>query len=126
MILEHNYMETKKKEEEYRVLRLKPGIAPVKTGVFPLVNDDKLVEIAKKIDNDLRDAGVITYYDDSGSIGRRYARMDEIGTPFCVTVDHDTIVDNTVTIRDRDTTRQVRKKIEDVVGYIKEKIGFLV
>jgi len=122
MILEHNYVEMKKKGEEYRVLKLKPEVAPVKTGVFPLVNDDKLVKVAKKIDITLRNAGVTTYYDDSGSIGRRYARMDEIGTPFCVTVDHDTLMDNTVTIRDRDTTEQVRKKIEDVIGFIKEKI----
>ncbi|MEA3457671.1 MAG: His/Gly/Thr/Pro-type tRNA ligase C-terminal domain-containing protein, partial [Candidatus Thermoplasmatota archaeon] len=56
--------------------------------------------------------------------GRRYARMDEVGTPFCITVDHDTLEDNTVTIRDRDTTKQKRKEIEDAVQYIKDKISY--
>jgi len=89
-LLEHNYVETRKKGEEYRLLKLKPCVAPIKVGVFPLVNDEKLAKIAKEIDYKLRDAGVSTYYDDGGTIGRRYARMDEIGTPFCITVDHDT------------------------------------
>ena len=120
-VLEHNFREIKKKDEEYRVLSLKPDIAPVKTGVFPLVNDEKLVKLAKRIDRDLRLNGVHSYYDDRGSIGRRYARMDEIGTPFCVTVDFETIKDDTVTIRNRDTTEQIREKIENLVGYIKEK-----
>ena len=121
-ILEHSYHETRKKGEEYRLLKLKPCIAPIKTGVFPLVNDERLVEIAKKIDRDLRDAGIASYYDDGGTIGRRYARMDEIGAPFCITVDHDTLKDNTVTIRDRDTTKQERKKIEDIIKYITSEI----
>jgi glycyl-tRNA synthetase len=121
-ILEHNYAETKKKEEEYTLLKLSPIIAPIKVGVFPLTSDDSLVKIAKEIDYNFRNAGVITYYDDSGTIGRRYARMDEIGTPFCVTIDHDTFKDNKVTIRDRDTTKQERIKIEEVVTKIKKKL----
>ena len=104
-------------------MKLKPSIAPIKTGVFPLISDDRLIKIAKKIDRDLRDAGVETYYDDSGSIGRRYARMDEIGTPFCITVDHDTLDDNSVAVRDRDSTKQVRKNISDLVQYVKRKIS---
>ena len=63
------------------------------------------------IDELLRKEGVMTYYDESGSIGRRYARMDEIGTPFCITIDYDSLKDNSVTIRDRDTKEQVRVKI---------------
>ena len=121
-ILEHNYVETKKKEEEYTLLKLSPLIAPIKVGVFPLTSDDNLVKIAKEIDYNFRNAGVITYYDDSGTIGRRYARMDEIGTPFCITIDHDTFKDNKVTIRDRDTTKQERIKIEEVVTKIKKKL----
>lgn len=121
-ILEHNYAETKKKEEEYTLLKLSPLVAPIKVGVFPLTSDDSLVKIAKEIDYNFRNAGVITYYDDSGTIGRRYARMDEIGTPFCVTIDHDTFKDNKVTIRDRDTTKQERIKIEEVVTKIKKKL----
>lgn len=123
-ILEHNYHEAKKKGEEYRILKLKPGVAPIKVGVFPLVNDDKLVGIAKKVDQSLRNAGVSTYYDDGGTIGRRYARMDEIGTPFCITVDHDTLEDNSVTVRDRDTTKQERVKIDSAAEKIRHKINF--
>ena len=122
-ILEHSYIETKKKDEEYRVLKLNPKVAPIKVGVLPLVSDDKLVKIAKEIDNNLREAGISTYYDDGGTIGRRYARMDEIGTPFCVTIDHDTLKDKKVTIRDRDTTKQNRIKISEIVNTVKEKIS---
>ena len=111
-ILEHNYSETKKKGEEYHLLKLKPRVAPIKVGVFPLIGDDKLIHIAQEIDQDLRNAGIATFYDEGGTIGRRYARMDEVGTPFCITVDHDTLEDNTVTIRDRDTTKQIRIKID--------------
>ena len=121
-ILEHNYSEGKKKGEEYRVLKFNTVIAPIKVGVLSLISDEKLVKLANEIDRNLRDAGIKTYYDDGGSIGRRYARMDEVGTPFCITVDHDSLKDNTVTIRDRDTTKQVRKKIDELTEYIIDKI----
>lgn len=120
-ILEQNYHEMTKKGEEYRILKLNAQVAPIKVGILPLVNDERLVKIAKEIDKKLRDTGIATYYDSGGTIGRRYARMDEVGTPFCITVDHDTLEDNTVTIRDRDTTKQKRKEIEDAVQYIKDK-----
>jgi glycyl-tRNA synthetase len=121
-VLEHNYVETKKKDEEYTLLKLNPLVAPIKVGVFPLIGDEKLVKIANRLDEELRNSGISTYYDDGGTIGRRYARMDEIGTPFCITVDHDSLKDNKVTIRDRDTTKQERKKIDDIVSYIKDKM----
>ncbi|UCH71701.1 MAG: glycine--tRNA ligase, partial [Thermoplasmatales archaeon] len=121
-ILEHNYHEGKKKGEEYRIIKFNSVISPIKVGVLPLISDDKLIKIANEIDKNLRDAGIKTYYDDSGSIGRRYARMDEVGTPFCVTVDHDSLKDNTVTVRDRDTTKQIRIKIDNIIGHIKDKI----
>ncbi len=123
-IIEHGYYEGKKKGEDYKILKFKPIIAPIKVGVLPLTSDQRLLTIANEIDRNLRDAAIVTYYDDSGSIGRRYARMDEVGTPFCITVDHDSINDKTVTIRDRDTTKQVRKKIEEVIPFIKDKISF--
>jgi len=123
-LLEHNYSDAKKKGEEYRILKLTSQMAPIKAGVFPLINDKKLVDIAKKIDNNLRNAGIATYYDDGGTIGRRYARMDEIGTPFCITVDHDTLKDNTVTVRERDTTKQERKDQELLVEFLKDKTSF--
>ncbi len=122
-LLEHNYVEAKKKEEEYTILKLNPLVAPIKTGVFPLISDENLIHIARMIDNDLRKAGVSTFYDESGTIGRRYARMDEIGTPLCITIDHDSLNDNQVTVRDRDTTKQERIKIQDIVPYIKGKIS---
>jgi glycyl-tRNA synthetase len=121
-ILEHNYNETERKGVEYRLLKLNINVAPIKVGVFPLINDQKLVKIAREIDLDLRNAGIATYYDDSGTIGRRYARMDEVGTPFCLTVDHETLKDKTITIRDRDTTKQKRKKLDEIVVYIKDKL----
>lgn len=117
-ILEHNYREIKKKGEEYRLLKLNALVAPIKVGVLPLISDERLVKVAKEIDKNLRNAGIATYYDEGGTIGRRYARMDEAGTPFCVTIDHDTLEDNTVTIRERDTTEQERKKIGDICKYI--------
>jgi len=123
-LLEHNYTEGKKKEEEYTILKLNPLVAPIKVGVFPLIGDDKLVKIAKEIDITLRNEGIATFYDESGTIGRRYARMDEIGTPFCITVDHDSLNDEKVTVRDRDTTKQERRKIQDIASYLKEKIFY--
>ena len=120
-ILEHNYHEIKKKGEEYRLLKLKALVAPIKVGVLPLIGNEQFVKVAKEIDKNLRNTGISTYYDEGGTIGRRYARMDEAGTPFCITIDHDTLENNTVTIRDRDTTEQERKKIENAIQYIKDK-----
>ncbi|HEX17662.1 MAG TPA: hypothetical protein ENG60_04565, partial [Thermoplasmatales archaeon] len=101
--------------------RLPYLIAPIKAGVFPLINDERLCEIAREIHQTLRRNRIESYYDESGSIGRRYARMDEIGTPYCITVDFDTLKDGTVTIRDRDTTEQIRIKIDDLVDFFKRK-----
>jgi len=109
-VLEHAYL----KKEDYVTLRLKGLVAPVKAGVFPLMARDGLDDIATKIQESLSAAGLSAYYDDGGSIGRRYARMDEIGTPCCVTVDYDTKENGTVTIRERDTAKQVRVKKENV------------
>ena len=122
-ILEHNFIEIRKKDEEYRILKLNPIISPIKVGVLPLINDYKLSKIAKEIDISLRNSGIETYYDEGGTIGRRYARMDEIGTPFCITVDHDSLEDNSITIRDRDTTNQVRIKINDIINVILNRIS---
>jgi len=110
-LLEHSYT---KREDGYSVLRLNGMMAPVKCGVFPLMPRDGLDVLALEIFETLKDAGMQSYYDDSGSIGRRYARMDEIGTPCCLTVDYDTKQDRTVTVRDRDTAEQVRVKKENI------------
>jgi len=90
--------------------------------VFPLVSRDNLPHVAKKIEKMLRENGIMAVYDERGSIGRRYARMDEIGTPFCITVDYQTLEDDTVTIRFRDTAEQVRVGIGEIVKWIGEKI----
>ncbi len=101
------------------VLKLHPRLAPVKVAVLPLVNklNDKATEIYKLISNEF-----VCEYDTSGKIGKRYRRQDAIGTPFCVTVDFDTLEDNTVTIRDRDTMEQVRIKADELANYINNKI----
>ena len=117
-LLEHSY-----REEEDRVyLDLKPSIAPIKAYVLPLVNREDMPKIAKEIEQMLRENGIIAEYDDSGAIGRRYMRADEIGVPFCITVDGQTLKDRTVTIRERNTREQVRVKIDELVDYLKEKL----
>jgi len=116
-VLDHAF----NKEQEYTRLALKGRVAPIKLGIFPLVSKDGLDDIARAIFDDLRRNGVSCYYDDAGSIGRRYARMDEIGAPFCVTVDYETPKDGTVTLRDRDTAKQIRVRKESLHG-IADKI----
>jgi len=103
-------------------LRLHPKLAPYKVAVFPLVKKEGLPDIAKKIVADLRKSGVMTFYDESGSVGRRYRRQDEIGTPWCITVDFDSLKDNTVTIRDRDTMEQERISIKELENIILGKL----
>ena len=102
--------------EERTVLRLPPGVAPTTVGVFPLMDKDGLAEHARTVAADLRAAGLAVTYDDSGAIGRRYRRQDEVGTPYCVTVDYDTLEDDTVTVRDRDSTEQRRVAVDDLVA----------
>ncbi len=128
-LLEHSYIEKEPPADVesdstgvYRVLTFLPQIAPLKVGVFPLMPKDGLVEIAEEINNRLREDGIETYYDESGSIGRRYARMDEVGTPFCVTIDYDSKEDSAVTIRDRDSHDQVRVKIDDLGRVVDELV----
>ena len=105
------------------VLRLKPMIAPITVAVFPLVKKEGLIKIAKDIECCLKTAGIEVYYDESGSVGRRYRRQDEIGTPWCVTVDFDSLEDKKVTIRDRDTMKQERIGIANINNYLLEKLN---
>jgi glycyl-tRNA synthetase len=108
-------------EGERTVMRLKPYLAPIQVGVFPLVTKDGLPEVAKQIYSKIK-MSFDAFYDESGSIGRRYRRMDEVGTPICVTVDYQTLQDNTVTIRDRDTMAQERVKISELEQTLHQKI----
>jgi len=109
-------------EEERVVLRLSPVIAPIKVAVFPLVNRDGMPEIAKKVYEDLRKK-IKAFFDDSGSIGRRYRRQDEAGTPFALTIDGETPENNTVTLRERDSMKQIRISMDKIDEVLKEKIS---
>ena len=130
-LLEHSYTEQEPPADveveegisaKYNVLTFDPCIAPIKVGVFPLMPKDGLDMIAKEIDSTLAENNIRTYHDESGSIGRRYARMDEVGTPYCVTVDYESKEDQSVTVRDRDTHKQVRVKIAELVKVIEDLI----
>jgi glycyl-tRNA synthetase len=116
------YTEEEVNGEERTVLKLHPRLAPTKAAVFPLSKKEPVSTIAKELYDDLK-GDYRLFYDDSGSIGRRYRRQDEAGTPFCVTVDFDTIEDKQVTIRDRDTLQQVRIPIAAVRDRLKALIS---
>ena len=103
------------------MLHFHPALAPIKAAVLPL--SKKLSDKASELYDELSKKFMVDF-DDAGSIGKRYRREDEIGTPFCITYDFDSVEDGCVTVRDRDTMTQVRMKIEDVKGYIAEKIKF--
>ncbi len=108
--------------EPRMVLRLPAKLAPVKVAVLPLQKKNGLPEIAQALLKDLRRRGWMVEYDESGSIGKRYRRQDEIGTPWCVTVDFDTAEKNEVTIRDRDSMEQVRVPLVDVPAWVAERL----
>ena len=117
-LLEHGYREDEVDGESRTYLSLAPEIAPTTVAVFPLVsNDEALVKIATDLSRTLRQAGVSVTYDDSGSIGRRYRRQDEVGTPFCVTVDHEGLEgddETSITLRERDSAAQIRLPLDRV------------
>jgi glycyl-tRNA synthetase len=116
------YREEQVEGEERVVLGIAPSLAPVKAAVFPLVKKDGLPEIAEKLHKELTTAAIPSFYDVSGSIGRRYRRQDETGTPWCITVDGQTVEDDTVTIRDRDSLEQVRVGLDSVRGWLQERM----
>tara|TARA_B100001564_G_C20666441_1_gene684013 strand:+ start:362 stop:2032 length:1671 start_codon:yes stop_codon:yes gene_type:complete len=115
-ILDHAYDDESKEGDDYTVLRLSDHVAPVDFCVFPLFEKDGMGEMARQLHRKLcARPGLVSVYDSSGSIGRRYARADEIGVPRCLTVDHQSIEDQTVTVRDRDTGEQHRVHIDELV-----------
>jgi glycyl-tRNA synthetase len=125
-VLAHAYETDVVDGEERTYLSLPPALAPTTVGVFPLMDRDGLGERAREVATQLREAGLSVAYDDSGAIGRRYRRQDEVGTPFCVTVDYDTLGEGddpdlagTVTVRERDTTAQRRVGIEELPGTLR-------
>ncbi|MBN1256069.1 MAG: glycine--tRNA ligase [Planctomycetes bacterium] len=108
--------------EERTVLRFHPRLAPIKAAVFPLVKKDGMPEKSEAIYRSLLDAGVNAFHDVAGAVGRRYRRMDEAGTPYCITVDGQTAEDGTVTVRERDSMEQVRVPADGIVQYLQEKL----
>ena len=115
------YEEEEVKGEVRVVLKFSPKIAPIKAAVLPLVKKDGMPEFAANLFHDLKKQ-FKCFYDDAGAVGRRYRRMDEIGTPYCITVDGQTLTDQTVTIRDRDTMTQDRVNVSTLVDWLKGKI----
>ena len=120
-ILIDSYVEEDVKDEKRTVLRLKPHLAPVKVAVLPLSRNEKLTPTAQRVHELLRPL-FMTQFDDAQSIGRRYRRQDEIGTPYCVTVDFDTLDDDAVTIRDRDTMAQDRVPVSNLPDILRQKL----
>ena len=116
--------EEKGEDEDRLVLRLPPALAPVKAAIFPLQKKGGLAEIATDLAESLRKKGIAVEYDESGSIGKRYRRQDEIGTPWCFTVDRESVEDKCVTVRDRDKMDQTRIPIADVPRWIMDRISY--
>src|SRR5437899_7395028 len=102
-------------------MRFHPRLAPIKAAVFPLVNKGGMPEIAYRIYRELK-ADFNVFYDDKGAVGRRYRRQDEAGTPYCITVDGQTLQDQTVTIRDRDTLKQERIAVPEVANILRQRL----
>ncbi len=121
MLLSDAYREEDVEGEQRVVMAFHPKIAPIKAAVLPLVKKEGMPEIAHAIEQDLR-RHFNTFYDEKGAVGRRYRRMDEAGTPYCVTVDGQTLEDGTVTVRDRDTMEQLRLPQDNVARFIEDKI----
>jgi glycyl-tRNA synthetase len=121
-ILVDSYEEEEVRGEKRVVLKINPALAPIKVAVLPLSRNEKLVPLSQEIFNQIK-PHFMTQYDDSQSIGRRYRRQDETGTPLCVTIDFDSLEDNQVTIRERDSMDQIRVPIKEVVSHLQEKLG---
>ena len=115
------YREEKVRGEKRVVLGFHPKLAPIKAAIFPLVKRDGMPEKALEVEQELRPYFRV-FYDESGAIGRRYRRMDEVGTPFCLTVDSQTLEDDTVTVRDRDSMEQVRIAVPELRVHLEERI----
>jgi len=104
------------------VLKLHPRLAPVKAAVFPLIKKEGMPEVAAKVYHEFREAGVNATFDQQGAIGRRYRRQDEIGTPFCITIDGQTAQDQTVTLRDRDSLKQERIALNQITEEVQKRL----
>ncbi|MEM6671952.1 MAG: glycine--tRNA ligase [Planctomycetota bacterium] len=117
------YEEEELEKDTRVVLRFHPEIAPITCAVFPLVKKEGMPEKAREIEATLRRARMSTFYDEKAAIGRRYRRQDEVGTPFCVTVDGDTLTEDVVTVRHRDSMEQEKVKVAELLTYLSESIA---
>ncbi len=121
MLLSEAYCEEEINGDKRTVLKFHPRIAPIKAAILPLVKKEGMPEVARAIEKDVQQH-FNTFYDEKGAIGRRYRRMDEIGTPFCITIDGDTVADGSVTIRERDSMEQVRIPKDNVKSYLIDRL----
>ena len=117
-----SYHEEVVEKEKRVVLRLHPALAPIKVAVLPLSRNEKLVPLAAEVHGSVR-GSFTTQYDDSQSIGRRYRRQDEVGTPYCVTIDFQSLEDRQVTIRDRDSLHQIRVPVDTLRATLLAKLA---
>ena len=115
-------VDAKGQEKTRVVLKLHPKLAPIKAAVLPLVKKDGQPEKCQMITEAFKKEGILVRYDDVSSIGKRYAKHDEIGTPYCLTVDNETLSDESITIRDRDTTKQTRLPINEAIELVKNRL----
>jgi glycyl-tRNA synthetase len=122
VLLYDGYREEEVRGEKRVYLKLHPSVAPIKVAVLPLSRNEKLTPLAREVHAKLR-PHFMTQFDDAQSIGRRYRRQDEIGTPLCVTIDFESLDDNAVTIRERDSMEQSRVRIEELVDVLREKLA---
>ena len=116
-------VEGSKGPETRVVLKLHPELAPIKVAVFPLVKKDGMPEKARAVAEAFLKRGINAKYDEQHAIGKRYRRHDEIGTPYCLTIDTETLENNSLTIRDRDTMKQWRVSVDSVVDEIQKLLG---
>jgi glycyl-tRNA synthetase len=121
MLIADAYREEEVEGEKRVVLGLSPRLAPLTCAVFPLVKKGGMPEVARRIEHDLRRRFNV-FYDEKGAVGRRYRRMDEAGTPFCVTIDGQTLDDETVTVRHRDSMRQDRVPANQLTSYLFDQL----
>ena len=122
MVLSDAYRKEEVDGDSRVVLKMNPTLAPIQVGVFPLVKKPELKELASRISGELKEDYSVQY-DEAGSIGKRYRRLDEAGTPFCVTVDFDGLENETVTVRHRDTMTQERVSVSQLNRYIVDQMN---
>ena len=124
MLFSEFYKEDEINNRKRVYLAFPPDVAPIKAAIFPLQKDSKIINMAKDIYNDIKiKSGIIVEYDEAGSIGKRYRRQDEIGTPYCITVDFESLNDKKVTVRDRDSLKQERIEVAKLAEYLAKKLG---